>query len=68
MIPEQFIHYLEAKIKLAGGRAAFAKSHGISQSHLSNIMTGMREPSEQLLKSLDLERIVFYVVRSKLND
>jgi transcriptional regulator with XRE-family HTH domain len=43
-----------------GSQQAFADSIGVSQSHLSDVMRGRREPGAKILRAMGLRRISRY--------
>lgn len=47
-------------IHAIGSQAHYAACLGISESFLSDVLSGRREPSKKLLDALGLERVVYY--------
>lgn len=66
MNSEQFIHYLRAKIQIVGTQSEFAKQHGVSSAHISDVLSGKREPCERLLLEMGMERILIYLPKEKI--
>lgn len=49
MIPTaRLLVILRAAIAKAGGQSAWASQHGISESYLSDVLLGRREPSHKI--------------------
>ncbi len=40
----------------------FAESNGLSQTYVSDVLLGRREPGEKFLKAVNAKRVVFYEV------
>lgn len=43
-----------------GNLTAWATEHGIPPSYVSEVLRGLREPSEAVLRPLNLERVMLY--------
>lgn len=44
-------------------QAQWAKKHGVSQTYVSDVINGRREPGKAILEALGLERVVTYRVK-----
>lgn len=45
----------------AGGQSAWGRKHGISQSSVNQTLSGVREPSENIINALGYSRVIRYV-------
>lgn len=60
MTRTQVLALLRRECKRAGGQTAWAQAHGLSQAHISNVLTGKRPFGAGVLDKLELERVVTY--------
>jgi hypothetical protein len=60
MTKETLIETLRRRVNLAGTAYRAAADLDVSDSHLSDVLKGRREPGPKLLKALKLEKIVTY--------
>ena len=60
MTAEEVVTLLRARCEKAGAAAKWAKANKMSQSYVSDILSGRREPSALVLGALGLERVVTY--------
>lgn len=61
MLTEQnVIDRLRAAVAAAGSQKAYAERIGVSQTYLSDVLTGNRSPGEKILAALSLEAIILY--------
>lgn len=61
MLTEQdVIDRLRAAVLVAGSQKAYAEQAGVSQTYLSDVLTGNRAPGEKILTALNLEAIIMY--------
>lgn len=60
MTPAQVRRLLDEMADKAGNQKRLAAQLDVSESYLSDVMTGRREPGEKLLEALGLERVVTY--------
>jgi len=51
---------IQRKIAQAGSQSAWARQFGFEPSLVSNVMTGTRLPTKQILKALSLKKVVMY--------
>jgi hypothetical protein len=51
----------ELKAMCAGNQAYWARNHGISPQHVSDVLAGRREPGKKLASAMGLRRVVSYV-------
>lgn len=51
---------LRAAVAAAGSQKAYAEQIGVSQTYLSDVLTGNRAPGEKILTSLGLEAVAMY--------
>jgi DNA-binding transcriptional regulator YdaS (Cro superfamily) len=52
---------LRAACAAAGGQAAFARMNGVSASYLSQVLNAVKPPSDILLSSIGIKRVVKYL-------
>ena len=57
---------LRASCRAAGSQAKWARRHGISQTYVTDVLNGRREPGPAMLEVLHLERVLMYVEKDKL--
>lgn len=62
---EDVIALLQAEIKKAGSQSAWAQQTGVNRSSLNLTLTGRRPLHKNLLKALDLDRVVAYAPRRR---
>ena len=60
MTPEEFISYLKDQASVYGSQKAFARHCGVSESFLSDVLRGRREPGATLLECLGFQKVVTY--------
>lgn len=61
MLTEQeVIERLRAAAQIAGSQKAYAEQIGVSQTYLSDVLTGNRAPGEKILTALNLEAVIVY--------
>lgn len=61
MLTEQdVLDRLRAAVMAAGSQKAYAEQIGVSQTYLSDVLTGNRAPGEKILMALNLEAIIMY--------
>lgn len=60
MTPSQVRKLLDDMADTAGSQKNLAAQLDVSESYLSDVLTGRREPGEKLLEALGLERVVTY--------
>jgi transcriptional regulator with XRE-family HTH domain len=60
MTQKQLMRKLELVVECEGTQRAAAEKLGITQSYLSDILNGRRDPGEKLLTALGLERETRY--------
>lgn len=60
MTPVQVRKLLDGMADTAGSQKNLAAQLDVSESYLSDVLTGRREPGEKLLEALGLERVVTY--------
>lgn len=61
MLTEQdVLDRLRAAVQAAGSQRAYAEQIGVSQTYLSDVLTGNRAPGEKILNALSLEAVVMY--------
>lgn len=60
MNAQEIMAILHKACEEAGSQAAWAKAHGISPSHVSDVLRGRRELAGKLLDILGFDRIVCY--------
>lgn len=64
MLTEQdVLDRLRAAVLAAGSQKAYAEHIGVSQTYLSDVLTGNRAPGEKILTALNLEAIIMYQVK-----
>lgn len=51
---------LRREVKAAGSQKALAKSMGVSNTYLCEVLAGRKEPGEKILVPLGIERVVTY--------
>jgi hypothetical protein len=51
---------LQDQIRKHGDQKALAQRFGVSEGHLSAVLSGTKEPGQLLLNPLGLERVVCY--------
>lgn len=51
----------ELKAMCAGNQAYWARHHGISPQHVSDVLAGRKEPGDKLANAMGLRRVVSYV-------
>lgn len=51
---------LRAAVAVAGSQKAYAERIGVSQTYLSDVLTGNRAPGEKILTALGLEAVMMY--------
>lgn len=51
---------LRAACKQCGSQQFWARAHGVSDSYVSDVLTGRREPGDAILRGLGLVRFVRY--------
>ena len=51
------IQLLKAAVARAGSQWAFAKSHGINRTHLSQMLSGKKPLSKSVMKCIDLQQV-----------
>ncbi len=52
---------LRARVIAAGSQKAFAVASGISEAHLSKVLSGQSEPGDLVLRALGLTRVTRFV-------
>ncbi|MFB2983522.1 hypothetical protein [Microseira sp. BLCC-F43] len=58
---KDFLNYAKELIELDyGSQKRFAKQHDLSQSYVSDVLLGRREPGEKFLAAIGAERVVCY--------
>jgi hypothetical protein len=57
MTNERAVKLLRAAVAEAGGQAAWARAHGITQAAVSLTLSGHRQPGPQILAALGLARV-----------
>lgn len=61
MLTEQdVLDRLRAVVTAAGSQKAYAEQIGVSQTYLSDVLTGNRAPGEKILVALRLEAVLMY--------
>lgn len=60
MTKSDFMLFLHDKIREAGDQKTLAERLGVSQSHLSDVLNGRREPADKILTCLGLHRVVTF--------
>lgn len=61
MLTEQEVmDRLRAAVAAAGSQRAYAEQIGVSQTYLSDVLTGNRTPGEKILTALGLEAVMMY--------
>lgn len=60
MTKEQLIKILRKRVDSAGTAYKVAASLEVTDSHLSDVLSGRREPGPSLLRGLGLYRVVTY--------
>ena len=61
MLTEQEVmDRLRAAVAAAGSQKAYAEQIGVSQTYLSDVLTGNRAPGEKILTALSLEAVMMY--------
>lgn len=58
MNAEQVRELLRAKVN--GNQSAWAKSLGISQSYVADVLRGRQPPGDKIIAALGIERVVTY--------
>lgn len=61
------LHALRVTVRHAGSVNAFAKRHGLSQSYVSQVLSGSRGIGAKIAKALDFDRVVLYRKRAHYN-
>lgn len=51
---------LRARVAAAGTQQQFAQEHGVSAQHVSDILSGRRDPGPRVLAILGLTRVITY--------
>lgn len=51
---------LRAAVVAAGSQKAYADYIGVSQTYLSDVLTGNRAPGEKILTALNLKAVIMY--------
>ncbi len=59
--------HLQTAINKAGSQKAFAKSAGVSEQYLSEVLNGKKEMGPAIQDALGLERVVTYRKKSDAN-
>lgn len=57
----QIYALIEAACEAAGGRKAWGDAHGISTSHICDVLHTRRDPGRKILRALGLQRSALYV-------
>ena len=65
MTKSEFMLFLHDKIREAGDQKTLAKQLGVSQSHLSDVLNGRREPADKILTGLGLRRVVTFELNNQ---
>lgn len=60
MTKDSLVKMLEKRVKSAGSAYKVAAALDITDSHLSDVLSGRRDPGPSMLKALKLERVVTY--------
>lgn len=60
MTKDQVLTLLRQDIAKAGSQKAWAAQAGVSQQYLSDMLRGARELSDDVLRSVGVERVVTY--------
>jgi len=56
----QFVEHLCRKASEVGGQKILARKLGVSETYLSDVINGRRDPADRLLSALGMERVVTY--------
>lgn len=61
MITEaEFLGLIHVKLHIAGSQKLLADLWGISESYLSDVLTGRRQPGEKICRAMGYERVTMY--------
>jgi hypothetical protein len=58
---------LRAACAEAGSQHAWGRAHNVHQTHVSEVLSGIREPAGKILAGLAIERVVLYRPRARNN-
>lgn len=64
MTDEEAVEKLRDAVKEAGNQSRFAERSGLPQSYISDVLNGHRRPSDKLLMSIGLRRVLVPVERA----
>lgn len=56
----EFLGFMHVKLHIAGSQKLLADLWGISESYLSDVLTGRRQPGEKICRAMGYERVVMY--------
>jgi len=60
MSPDRFVALLERAIQRYGSLTGWSKSHGLSVSYVSGVLSGRHPPGPKLAEALGYEQVVSY--------
>jgi len=60
MTKDELLALLREECVVAGGQAAWARSHEMSAVYVSDVLAGRRAPAGKILAALGLEQVISY--------
>ena len=60
MTIDELLEMLSAECEAVGGQRAWAEQHGVSKSHVSDVLSRKRDPADLICKALGVRRVLYF--------